>query len=110
MLLSATHSYEKAKKDLAKALTTLEEHLKDKKYLANDQHVTFADIVVISTLLYPFKLVCEEKTYLRPFPNVVRWFKSCVAQPEFRNVVGTVTLCQRELLAEGQIMDAPSGK
>ena len=42
--------------------------------------ITLADIVVVSTLLYPMKLVCD-KNYLKPFTNVVRWFQTCVNQP-----------------------------
>jgi len=92
--------YEKAKKDLATALTVLDAHLLDKTYLVNHQ-ITLADIVVASTLLYPFKLVCD-KNYLKPFVNVTRWFQTCVNQPEFQQVVGQVTLCKKELLAPGQ--------
>merc|ERR1712066_796817 len=50
---------------------------------------------------YPFKFVCE-KSYLKNYENVVRWFMTCVNQIEFRNVIGEVNMCKRELLAEGQ--------
>jgi glutathione S-transferase len=99
--------YEKAKADLRVALQMLNDHLKDREFLVGGggglpgQHptndgVTLADIVVVSTLLYPFKLVCDP-AYLAPFPHVVRWFQSCVTRPEFHRVLGTVTLCQSEL-------------
>jgi len=63
--------------------------------------MTLADIVVVSTLLYPFKLVCDA-AYLKPYPNVVRWFQHCVQQPEYKQVVGNVSMCQKEMKAEGQ--------
>lgn len=99
-------AYEKAKTDLAAGLTILNNHLLDKTYLVNDQ-ITLADIVVASTLLYPFKLVCD-KNYLKPFGNVARWFQTCVNQPEFKQVIGTVNMCKKETMAEGQT--ASSGK
>jgi elongation factor 1-gamma len=63
--------------------------------------ITLADIVLASTLLYPFKLVAD-KNYLKPYGNVQRWFNTCVNQPEFVSVVGKVTLCKKEALASGQ--------
>jgi len=93
-------AYEKAKADLIKGLTILNDYLLTKTYLVNDQ-ITLADIVVASTLIYPFKLVCD-KTFLKPFGNVTRWFNTCVNQPEFVQVVGKVNLAKKETLAEGQ--------
>jgi len=93
-------AYEKAKNDLTKGLTILNDHLLDKTYLVNDQ-ITLADIVVASTLLYPMKLVCD-KGYLKPFGNVVRWFQTCVNQPQFVSVLGKVNMCKKETMAAGQ--------
>lgn len=98
--LCLIYSYTKAKTDLAAALKVLNDFLLDKTYLVGNQ-ITLADIVVVSTLLYPFKLVTDP-AYLKPFPNVVRWFQTCVSQPEFQQVVGDVVLCKKELLAPGQ--------
>lgn len=97
---STSTRYEKAKADLAKGLAVLNGYLQTKTYLVGDQ-VTLADIVVASTLLYPMKLVCD-KAYLKPFGNVVRWFQTCVHQPEFSAVVGEVTMCKKEVTAAGQ--------
>lgn len=93
-------SYEKAKVDLAKGLKVLNDFLASKTYLVGDD-LTLADIVVASTLLYPMKLVCEP-AYLKPFGNVVSWFQTCCAQPEFKAVVGEVTMCKKEVKAPGQ--------
>lgn len=64
---------------------------------------------MISTLLYPFKLVCDP-TYLHPYPKVVAWFQSCVQQPEFQQIVGTVTMCTKEMYAPGQEAMMKQGK
>lgn len=96
----SSEAYEKAKKDLAAGLGLLQEHLKDKTYLVGDE-ITLADIVVVSTLLYPFKLVCD-KEYLKHFDNVTRWFQTCVEQPEFQAVLGKVTMCKKEPKVPGQ--------
>jgi elongation factor 1-gamma len=78
----------------------LNHYLTDKTYLVNDQ-ITLADIVIASALVYPMKLVCD-KNYLKPYGNVLRWFTTCVNQMEFQAVIGTVTMCKKELLAPGQ--------
>jgi len=93
-------AYEKAKADLSNALTILNDQLLLKTYLVGDQ-ITLADIVVASALVYPMKLVCD-KAYLKPFGNVVRWFQTCVNQPQFKAVIGEVTMCKKELTAPGQ--------
>jgi len=92
-------AYEKAKKDLAASLKILNDHLMDKTYLVGDA-ITLADICVVSALLYPMKLVCD-KAYLKPFGNVVRWFQTCVNQPNFKSVIGETVMCKEELTAEG---------
>jgi elongation factor 1-gamma len=85
----------KAQADLGAALQLLQDHLNDKTYLVNDQ-ITLADIVLASTLLYPFKMVCD-KAFLGPYSNVVRWFQACVNQPQFAAVVGKVDMCEKSL-------------
>uniref|UniRef100_A0A6U3WYA0 GST C-terminal domain-containing protein n=1 Tax=Ditylum brightwellii TaxID=49249 RepID=A0A6U3WYA0_9STRA len=93
-------AYKKAKIDFGKALALLELQLKDKKYLVGDQ-ITLADIAVVSSLVYPMKLVCD-KAYVEPYPNVVRWFQSCVDESNFKNVIGVTTMCKKEITAPGQ--------
>ena len=89
------YSNAKAKMDLADALKTLDDHLKTSKYLAANDHLTLADIIITCALIYPFKLICDE-TYLKPFENVVRWFQDCVSQPQFVAVVGKVKILGSE--------------
>lgn len=66
-----------------------------KTTLVGDQ-ITLADITLACTLLYPFKLVCD-KAFVKPYGNVVRWFLTCVNQPEFAKVVGKVDMCKKSL-------------
>ena len=85
----------KAKSDLARALAVLENHLSDKTYLVGHK-ITLADIVVVSALVYPFKFVCDP-AFRAPYINVMRWFETCVNQPQFENVIGKVVLATTEL-------------
>ena len=83
-------STERAKQDLARALGALQSHLASSTYLVG-QTVTLADIAVACSLLNAFKLVMDA-TYLEPFGSVVRWFATCVNQPEFIAVLGETKL------------------
>jgi len=88
-----------AKADVARALNVLENHLADKTYLVGHK-ITLADITVVSALVYPFKFVADG-AFRAAFPNVVRWFTTCVNQPQFENVIGNVVLCEAELTPNG---------
>jgi elongation factor 1-gamma len=87
----------KAKGDLKKALAVLERHLEDKTYMVGHK-ITLADITIVSALVYPFKFVADAQ-YRGQFPNVMRWFDTCVHQPAFEAVVGTVVLATKEMSA-----------
>jgi len=87
----------KAKEDFKKALSVLEAHLLYRSYLVGEK-VTLADITIVSTLLYPMKIVVSPE-FRKEFPCVMRWFNTCVNQPEFKAVVGTVTLAKEEMTA-----------
>jgi elongation factor 1-gamma len=88
---------EKAKQDMRKALEVLNKHLTLKTFLVGER-ITLADIVVVSTLFYPMKMVLD-KSFRSAFPNVERWFMTCVNQPQFKVVVGEITLCEKMLVA-----------
>lgn len=98
---------EKARADLAKALAVLEAYLLDKTYLVGEK-ITLADITIASALVYPFKLVCGP-SFRGAFPCVMRWFNTCVNQPQFKAVIGTVALAETELVADGAAA-APAAK
>jgi elongation factor 1-gamma len=92
-----------AKADLADRLAVLETQLKASKagWLVGS-NLTLADICVVCTLLYPFKFVCDA-SFLKPYPTVTKWFRTCVALPQFKAVVGNVAMCGEEPAA------APAG-
>ena len=96
----------KAKGDVSRALQVLENHLGDKTYLVGDK-ITLADITVASTLVYPFKFVADA-VFRAPFPNVMRWFETCVNQPHFQAVIGQVVLCKAELTSGGEAIVTPT--
>lgn len=77
----------------------LENHLETKTFLVGNK-ITLADITIVSSLVYPFKFVADA-AYRTPFPNVMRWFTTCVHQPEFEAVIGSVTLATKELAPTG---------
>jgi len=54
--------------------------------------VTLADIVVSMSLLPLYRMVFDA-TFRKPFINVNRWFLTCINQPQFKAVLGTVDLC-----------------
>jgi elongation factor 1-gamma len=99
-------AYRKAKHDMTTALSVLEQALSSSSsaaagkkpyyYYLVGSHLTLADIIVISTLIYPFKFVCDDE-YRTPFPHVNAWFQHCTKLPAFQQVVGIVPLCQKEL-------------
>ncbi|GMI48568.1 hypothetical protein TrCOL_g1491 [Triparma columacea] len=92
-------AYEKAQKDLAAGLKTLNDHLLLRTYLVGEK-ITLADICVTSALVYVMKFVAD-KDYLKPFGNVVRYFQTCANQPEFKAVIGETPMCKEEMMAPG---------
>lgn len=92
--------FKTAKGDLIKGLMTLEKHLTYRTFLVGEK-VTLADIAIVSALVYPMKMVLDGGIRSR-MPNVVRWFLTCVNQPEFAAVIGQdVPLCAKALQAAG---------
>ena len=79
-------------KDFKAVLKILQDHLKEKAFLVGNR-VTLADIVLVSTLLYPLKLVCDD-SFIHPFDRVREWFTSCVRQPEFVAILGEIRICK----------------
>jgi len=83
----------KAKEDVKKQLHVLNDYLLTRTFLVG-QRVSFADIVV-SMQLYRMYTSVFDPNYRRSFPNVTRWFQTCVHQPQFKSVVGEVKLCEK---------------
>jgi len=80
-----------AKEDVKRAMTVLNNHLLHNTFMVGHQ-ITLADITVCCALVDGFKLVLDEQ-FRKPFGNLMRWFSLCIAQPEFKSVLGEVKLC-----------------
>jgi len=81
---------ERAKTDVTKALTVLDKHLLQNTYMAGDR-ITLADICVCCAVAEGFKHVVTPEIR-NPLQNLMRWFNTCMMQPEFKQVLGEVTL------------------
>jgi len=82
---------EQATKDVPAALAYLEAHLTTRTFLVGEC-VTGADIACALAMLDGAKSVMDAK-FREPFPNVFRWFMTCVNQPQFVAVIGETALC-----------------
>jgi elongation factor 1-gamma len=83
---------EQAKKDISSSkLPFLEAHLATRTFLVGEC-VTGADIACVLALLDASKEVFDAK-FRAGFPNVFRWFMTCVNQAEFIAVIGQTELC-----------------
>lgn len=101
-------AFEKAKKDLNIALTTLNTHLKKKTFLVGER-LSLADIAVATALLLPFKFLFDEKLR-KTFSCATRWFTTCVNQPSFLKVIGSTTLPKVAILPKGYVPAVSSKK
>jgi glutathione S-transferase len=79
-----------AKEDVGKAMGILNKHLESHTFMVGHQ-VTLADITIASCLMDGFVHVMDA-AFRGQFPNVVRWFETCVNQPQFMKVLGPVTM------------------
>jgi len=84
---------ERAKEDVKKAMTALNDHLLHHTYLVGER-VTLADIVVACTMLSLYQNVLDPG-FRKPFGNVNRWFTTIINQPQVKKVVGAVALAEK---------------
>jgi elongation factor 1-gamma len=88
----------KAKADIRKVLSILNDYLADKTFLVGER-ITLADIVVAVSMVYLYKLVLDPG-FRKPFVNNNRWFLTCINQPQFQEVIGEVVLCSKMSVAK----------
>jgi len=84
---------ERAKEDVKKAMTALNDHLLNHTYLVGER-VTLADIVVACTMLSLYQNVLDPG-FRKAFGNVNRWFTTIINQPQVKKVVGAVALAEK---------------
>jgi len=79
-----------AQQALKKALGVLDAYLKTRTYLVGDA-VTLADIIVFANLWLGYTKMFDPE-FRKPFPNVLRFWQTLAAQPQFSKVVGSWSL------------------
>ncbi|XP_063429265.1 elongation factor 1-gamma-like [Mytilus trossulus] len=84
---------ERAKAQVKKALSVLDNYLLTRTYLVGER-ITQADISVACNLLSLYKYVLDPK-FVESFTNVNRWFKTLVNQPQFKKVIGDFKFCEK---------------
>lgn len=87
----------KAKGDVRKALQLLNDHLATRTFLVG-QRVSLADIAVSLSLLELYTTVLDPG-YRKQFAHTNRWFNTCIAQAQFKKVLGEVTLATKMAVA-----------
>ena len=83
----------KAQQDVLAALKIVDSHLQKNAFLVGSC-ITLADITLVCSLDLAFRMVFDP-AYRGKFPNVTRWFTTCVNQPQFSAIMGEVTLCAK---------------
>jgi len=85
---------ERAKEDIKAALSVLNTHLQTRTYLVGER-ISLADISVATYLVQLYRLVLDADLR-KPYPHTNRWFETLVHQPQFKAVLGEVTLCDKQ--------------
>ncbi|XP_075042710.1 valine--tRNA ligase [Mixophyes fleayi] len=90
---------ERSHVELQRILELLDSHLKVRTYLVGER-LSIADIAVSCCLIHPFSKVISPATR-QSLPNITRWFLTCVNQPQFKEIVGNVTLLSTDSIHTG---------
>jgi len=88
-----------AKKNLLSALSHLNSALATRTFLVAERP-TAVDAACVGALNLAFKQVLD-KNYQKNIPHVVRWFQTCINQPEF-SAFGKIALCEKEAQFDGK--------
>lgn len=96
---------EKAKEDVKKLLTVLNNYLLTRTYLVGER-ITAADLSVAFALYTGYKVVFEP-AFRKPFGNVTRWFTTCINQPEWKAVAGDFQMCEKMAVAPEKKKEEP---
>ncbi|KAJ2382029.1 hypothetical protein GGI05_005786, partial [Coemansia sp. RSA 2603] len=90
-------AHQQAEQQLARFLGVLNTLLVDRTFLVGER-LTIADVVVACDLITTYKLYLEEADR-KQYRNLTRYFKTMVAQPAFKAVIGDVELCKERVKA-----------
>jgi len=99
----------RAKEDVKSVLAVLDEHLSNNTFLVGEC-ISLADISISISLSEAYRTVFDP-TFLKPFPNVNRWYYTCINQRNFSKVMGNLnTPLQASDNAQSKTTTAVSGK
>ncbi|XP_014783693.1 elongation factor 1-gamma [Octopus bimaculoides] len=84
---------EKAKEQIKKVLTVLNQHLQTRTFLVGEK-ISQADITVCCNMLQLYKLVLDPE-FRKSYINVNRWFTTMINQPQVKSVIGTFSFCTK---------------
>lgn len=84
---------EKAMNHIKKCLGLLNDLLLTRTFLVGER-VTVADITLCCNLVVLYVQVLDPK-FREPYGNVNRWFNTCINQPNFKKILGDITLCEK---------------
>ncbi|KAM8952751.1 valine--tRNA ligase [Pelodytes ibericus] len=85
-----TQGKERSRLELQTILGILDSHLRVRTYLVMER-ISLADIAVSCCLIEPYSKVLTPASR-QAFPNVTRWFLTCVNQYQFKEILGEVKL------------------
>jgi alanyl-tRNA synthetase len=74
-----------------------ENYLKMRTYLVGER-LSLADIAMSMALLPLYQFVLDA-SLRKQFPNNTRWLNTCINQPDFLKVLGTIRLCETSAVA-----------
>ncbi|KAJ2385801.1 hypothetical protein GGI05_004583 [Coemansia sp. RSA 2603] len=86
---------QQAEQQLVRYLDVLNTLLVDRTFLVGERF-TIADVFVASNLLLVYRTYLEEADR-KQYRNLTRYFKTIVAQPAFKAVIGDVELCKERI-------------
>jgi len=98
----------KAKETVKCAMQLLNNHLMTKTFLVGER-ITLADISIACNMVMLYKHVMVD-SFRNQYPNVNRWFLTCVNQDEFKSVIGKVNMCTKEAKFDGKKYNEIFGK
>jgi len=97
-----------ARKEISAAFELLNKHLQSRTFLVGN-HVTLADIQVVTSIAVVYTQLFGPK-FASQYVNVLRYFNTCVNQPEFSKVIGKVEFAKEDAKPPKADKKADAGK
>ncbi|KAJ2586553.1 hypothetical protein H4R99_008424, partial [Coemansia sp. RSA 1722] len=88
-------AHQQAEEQLTRFLGVLNTLLIDRTFLVGER-ITIADVVLVCDLIMPYRNYLEEADR-KKYRNLTRYFKTMVAQPAFKAILGDFELCKERI-------------